>query len=80
MSVSLPDEDVAALDEYARRQGFKSRSAAVHSRHPHAAPPRSRAELRRSLARVVPVGPPIGAHKFVGERPVDTQQASSRVK
>lgn len=29
MSVSLPDEDVAALDEYARSAGLKSRSAAV---------------------------------------------------
>jgi Arc/MetJ-type ribon-helix-helix transcriptional regulator len=29
VSVSLPDEDVAALDDYARRQGLKSRSAAV---------------------------------------------------
>lgn len=29
LSVSLPDEDVAALDEYARAQGLKSRSAAL---------------------------------------------------
>ncbi len=29
MSVSLSDDDVAALDEYARSQGLKSRSAAV---------------------------------------------------
>ena len=39
LSVSLPDDDVAALDEYARRQGLKSRSAAVQHairmlRHP----------------------------------------------
>ena len=39
VSVSLPDDDVAALDEYARRQGLKSRSAAVQHairmlRHP----------------------------------------------
>ena len=39
VSVSLPEEDVAALDEYARRQGLKSRSAAVQHairmlRHP----------------------------------------------
>jgi hypothetical protein len=29
LSVSLPDEDVAALDEYARAQGLKTRSAAL---------------------------------------------------
>ena len=29
LSVSLPAEDVAALDEYARAAGLKSRSAAV---------------------------------------------------
>jgi len=29
LSVSLPDEDVAALDDYARAQGLKSRSAAL---------------------------------------------------
>lgn len=29
VSVSLPAEDVAALDEYARAAGLKSRSAAV---------------------------------------------------
>jgi antitoxin MazE9 len=29
LSVSLPEEDVAALDEYARATGLKSRSAAV---------------------------------------------------
>ncbi|HKF33469.1 MAG TPA: ribbon-helix-helix domain-containing protein [Jatrophihabitantaceae bacterium] len=29
LSVSLPEEDVAALDEYARAAGLKSRSAAV---------------------------------------------------
>lgn len=39
LSVSLPDEDVAALDNYARAQGLKSRSAAVQRairmlRHP----------------------------------------------
>ncbi len=39
LSVSLPEEDVAALDEYARSQGLKSRSAAVQHairmlRHP----------------------------------------------
>jgi Arc/MetJ-type ribon-helix-helix transcriptional regulator len=39
LSVSLPDDDVAALDEYARSQGLKSRSAAVQHairmlRHP----------------------------------------------
>ncbi|CAN5835625.1 hypothetical protein BH24CHL6_BH24CHL6_15040 [soil metagenome] len=30
VSVSLPDEDVEFLDEYAREQGLESRSAAVH--------------------------------------------------
>lgn len=30
LSVSLPDEDVTALDAYARAAGLKSRSAAVH--------------------------------------------------
>lgn len=30
ISVSLPDEDVAALDDHARRAGLRSRSAAVH--------------------------------------------------
>ncbi|TFC03995.1 ribbon-helix-helix domain-containing protein [Cryobacterium mannosilyticum] len=30
ISVSLPDEDVAVLDEYARAAGLSSRSAAVH--------------------------------------------------
>ena len=30
MSVSIPDEDVRFLDEYAREQGLESRSAAVH--------------------------------------------------
>jgi Arc/MetJ-type ribon-helix-helix transcriptional regulator len=30
LSVSLPDDDVAFLDEYARSQGIESRSAAVH--------------------------------------------------
>ncbi len=29
ISVSLPDEDVAALDEFAQRTGLPSRSAAV---------------------------------------------------
>jgi Arc/MetJ-type ribon-helix-helix transcriptional regulator len=29
LSISLPDEDVAALDEYARTSGLKSRSAVV---------------------------------------------------
>jgi Arc/MetJ-type ribon-helix-helix transcriptional regulator len=31
VSVSLPDEDVAFLDEYADRAGLASRSAAVHT-------------------------------------------------
>ena len=30
VSVSLPDEDVAFLDSYARAQGYPSRSAALH--------------------------------------------------
>jgi Arc/MetJ-type ribon-helix-helix transcriptional regulator len=30
VSVSIPDEDVRFLDEYAREQGLDSRSAAVH--------------------------------------------------
>jgi Arc/MetJ-type ribon-helix-helix transcriptional regulator len=30
LSVSLPDEDVAILDEYARASGLSSRSAALH--------------------------------------------------
>lgn len=30
LSVSLPDEDVAALDEHARKAGLGSRSAALH--------------------------------------------------
>ena len=30
LSVSLPEADVAFLDEYARRQGIESRSAALH--------------------------------------------------
>jgi Arc/MetJ-type ribon-helix-helix transcriptional regulator len=30
LSVSLPDEDVAALDEFARAAGLPSRSAALH--------------------------------------------------
>ena len=30
LSVSLPEEDVAFLDEYAANQGIGSRSAAVH--------------------------------------------------
>jgi hypothetical protein len=39
LSVSLPAEDVAALDDYARAQGLKSRSAAMQRaihmlRHP----------------------------------------------
>lgn len=29
LSVSLPDEDVAVLDEYARRRGLPSRSSAL---------------------------------------------------
>ena len=29
LSISLPDEDVAALDEYARASGARSRSAAL---------------------------------------------------
>ena len=30
VSVSLPDEDVEFLDEYARQQGYQSRSAVLH--------------------------------------------------
>ena len=30
VSVSLPDEDIEFLDEYARAQGYASRSAVVH--------------------------------------------------
>ncbi len=30
LSVSLPDDDVAVLDEHARKTGLRSRSAAVH--------------------------------------------------
>ncbi len=30
LSVSLPDEDVEFLDQYARTQGYDSRSAVVH--------------------------------------------------
>jgi antitoxin MazE9 len=30
VSVSLPDEDVEFVDEYARTQGFGSRSAVLH--------------------------------------------------
>jgi Arc/MetJ-type ribon-helix-helix transcriptional regulator len=30
VSVSIPDDDVRFLDEYAREQGLESRSAAVH--------------------------------------------------
>ena len=30
LSVSLPDEDVDFLDQYARTQGYASRSAVVH--------------------------------------------------
>ena len=30
VSVSLPDEDVEYLDDYARSQGLSSRSAALH--------------------------------------------------
>jgi Arc/MetJ-type ribon-helix-helix transcriptional regulator len=31
ISVSLPDEDVEFLDEYAKTQGYESRSAVVHT-------------------------------------------------
>jgi Arc/MetJ-type ribon-helix-helix transcriptional regulator len=31
LSVSLPTEDVEFLDEYARSQGYRSRSAVVHT-------------------------------------------------
>jgi Arc/MetJ-type ribon-helix-helix transcriptional regulator len=30
LSVSLPDDDVAFLDEYAAKQGTRSRSAVLH--------------------------------------------------
>ena len=30
LSVSLPEEDVAVLDEHARKSGLTSRSAALH--------------------------------------------------
>jgi Arc/MetJ-type ribon-helix-helix transcriptional regulator len=30
VSISLPDEDIAFLDSYARSQGIESRSAVVH--------------------------------------------------
>lgn len=30
ISVSLPEEDIAAIDEHARKLGLRSRSAAVH--------------------------------------------------
>jgi Arc/MetJ-type ribon-helix-helix transcriptional regulator len=30
VSVSLPGEDIEFLDEYARQQGYESRSAVVH--------------------------------------------------
>ena len=30
LSVSLPDEDVRFLDEYARQEGVESRSAVLH--------------------------------------------------
>ena len=30
VSVSIPDDDVRFLDDYAREQGLESRSAAVH--------------------------------------------------
>jgi Arc/MetJ-type ribon-helix-helix transcriptional regulator len=30
VSVSLPDEDIEFLDQYARSQGYESRSAVVH--------------------------------------------------
>lgn len=40
LSISLPDEDVATLDEFARSAGLDSRSAAIRRavqmlRHPH---------------------------------------------
>ena len=31
ISVSLPDEDIQFLDEYAKAQGYASRSAVVHT-------------------------------------------------
>ncbi len=39
LSISLPDDDVVALDDYARRSGLRTRSAAVQQaikllRHP----------------------------------------------
>jgi Arc/MetJ-type ribon-helix-helix transcriptional regulator len=30
LSVSLPDDDVSYLDDYARQQGYGSRSAVLH--------------------------------------------------
>ncbi len=30
LSVSLPEEDVDFLDQYAKKEGFESRSAVVH--------------------------------------------------
>ncbi len=30
LSISLPGEDVEFLDEYARKQGYESRSAVLH--------------------------------------------------
>ncbi|MGH9300446.1 MAG: ribbon-helix-helix domain-containing protein [Acidimicrobiales bacterium] len=30
LSVSLPDEDLAILDDHARKVGLRSRSAAIH--------------------------------------------------
>ena len=30
LSVSLPEDDVAVLDEHARKAGLRSRSAAIH--------------------------------------------------
>jgi Arc/MetJ-type ribon-helix-helix transcriptional regulator len=30
LSISLPDEDVAALDDHIQRAGLRSRSAAIH--------------------------------------------------
>lgn len=31
ISISLPDEDVEFLDDYAKNQGYESRSAVVHT-------------------------------------------------
>ena len=31
ISISLPDEDVEFLDDYAKTQGYESRSAVVHT-------------------------------------------------